>query len=129
MRALAGLVVALLLVGGIYSFYVKRMPTAAEGTASTQAISLTGVQTDLLQIAQSERTYMISNGRCASLDELISSRTVSISRPERDGYTYTIECSGAEFTITARHAPAPGGSPVRYPALRADQTLQVREIQ
>ena len=128
MRALAGLAVALLLVGGIY-FYVKRTPTAAEGTASTQAISLTGVQTDLLQIAQGERTYMTLNGRCASLDELISSRTVSIARPERDGYTYTIECSGGEFTVTARHAPAPGGSAVRYPVLRADQTLQVREIQ
>lgn len=127
MRALAGLVVALLLVGGIYYFCAKRMPTAAEGTASTQAISLTGVQADLLQIAQGERAYMTLNGRCASLDELVSSRTVLVARPERDGYTYTIECSGAEFTVTARHAP--GGSAVRYPPLRADQTLQVREIQ
>lgn len=129
MRALASIVVALLFVGGIYYFYVKRMPTAAEGTSSTQAISLTGVQTDLLQIAQGERTYLTANGRCASLDELISSGTVSMARLDRDGYTYTIECSGEEFTVTARHAPAPGGSTVRYPALQADQALQVREIQ
>lgn len=125
MRGLAAIAVVALLVGGIYYFYVRKMPTAAEGTAPTQAISLTGVQSDLLQIAQGERTFIVTNGRCGSLDELISSQTILMTRRERDGYSYSVECSGTDFTVAARHASAPDGSPVRYPSMSVDQTLQV----
>ena len=116
------------LLFGVYQYYVKRMPTADQGTAPTQAISLTGVRADLLQIAQAERGYAALNSHCASLEELISSNSLSMSRPERDGYSYAVECSGADFTVTARHAPAPVGSPIRYPNLAIDQTMQVREV-
>jgi hypothetical protein len=104
------------------------MPTTDEGTAPTQAISLTGVRSDLLQIAQAERSYIATNGHCASLDELISSNSISMTRKERDGYSYAIECSGGNFTASARHLPAPEGSPIRYPNLAIDSSMQVREI-
>jgi hypothetical protein len=69
------------------------------------------------------------NDHCASLDELISSHSLTMERPERDGYSYTIQCSGtADFTAIARHAPAPEGSPIRYPTLAIDHTMQVREV-
>jgi hypothetical protein len=128
MRGLAGLLVAAALFFGIYYFYLKKMPTTDEGTAPTQAISLTGVRSDLLQIAQAERGHIAANGNCASLDELISLNNLSMSRSERDGYSYSIECSGSNFTATARHAPAPAGSPIRYPNLAIDATMQVREV-
>ncbi len=104
------------------------MPTTDNGTAATQAISLTGVRADLLQIAQAERVYIATNGQCASLDELISSSSLSITRTERDGYSYTVECSSASFTATARHLPAPAGSPIRYPNLTVNSSLEVHEI-
>lgn len=129
MRGLASLIVVVLLVGGIYYFYLKRMPTGAEGTVPTQAISLTGVQNDLLQIAQGERTYITINGHCTSLDELVSTQTISMTRTEREGYTYSVECSGTNFTVIARHRPAPKGSSLRYPSLVVDQTLQVRQVE
>ncbi len=122
------LLVAAGLLFGVYEYYLKKMPAADRGTTPTQAISLTGVRADLLQIAQAERGYAALNSRCASLDELISSNSLSMSRPERDGYSYAVECSGADFTVTARHAPAPVGSPIRYPNLAIDQTMQVREV-
>jgi hypothetical protein len=128
MRALATLLVAAALLFGVYHFYFKKMPTTDEGTSPTQAISLTGVRSDLLQIAQAERGYIAMNGRCISLDELLSSNSLSMSRSERDGYAYAVECSGGEFNVTARHAPAPAGSPIRYPNLAIDATMQVREI-
>jgi hypothetical protein len=128
MRALASLLVVAALLFGAYYFYMKKMPASDEGTASTQAINLTGVRADLLQLAQAERGYIAVNGRCASLEELVSSNSLTMSRPERDGYSYSTECSGSDFTITARHAPAPGGSPIRYPVLAVDQTMQVHEI-
>lgn len=51
-----------------------------------------------------------------------------MSRTERDGYSYTVDCSGADFTVTARHAPAPAGSHFRYPILAIDQSMNVREV-
>ena len=128
MRALVGLLVAAAIFFGIYHYYLKRMPTTDEGTAATQTISLTGVGSDLLQIAQAEREYIATNGHCAALDDLVASSSLSLSRSERDGYTYSVECSGGDFTATARHAPAPAGSPIRYPSFAIDANMQVHEV-
>ena len=128
MRALAVILVAAAFLFGVYHFYMKKMPTTDEGTAPTQAISLTGVRSDLLQIAQAERGYIALNSHCVSLDELISSNSLSVPRTGRDGYTYSIECSAGDFTVSARHLPAPEGSPIRYPNLAIDTSMQIREI-
>jgi hypothetical protein len=128
MRALAGVLMAAALLFGIYHFYLKKMPVTDEGTAPTQAITLTGVRADLLQIAQAERLYIATNGHCTSLTELISSNSLSMSRTERDGYVYSVACSGADFAVTARHVPAPAGSPIRYPNLAIDANMQVQEV-
>ncbi len=54
------------------------------GTAPTQAISLTGVRGDLLQIAQAERIYIAQNGHCATFDELTSSNSLGMARARRE---------------------------------------------
>jgi len=128
MRALVSLLVAAALVFAIYHYYFKQMPTTDEGTATTQAISLTGVRADLLQIAQAERGSIAMNGHCATLDELVSGNSLTMSRSQRDGYSYSVECSGGDFTVTARHAAAPAGSPIRYPNLAIDADMQVHEV-
>ena len=128
MRALASLLVVAALLLGVYYFYLKKMPAPGEGTAPTQEISLTGVHGDLLQIAEAERVYITMNEKCVSLGELISAHGISMDRTERDGYSYAVECSGSDFTVTAHHAPAPAGSPIRYPNLAMDATMQVHEI-
>ena len=130
MRAFALLLVVAAIVGGIYFYSIKKMPTTDAGTAPTQAISLTGVRMDLTQIAQAERTYIASNGHCAPLDELASSGTMNLARTGRDGYTYEVRCGdGNEFGVIAHHAPAPADSPIRYPILAVDQNMQIGEIQ
>jgi hypothetical protein len=128
MRGLAVVLIAAAVFFGAFHYYFKKMPTSDEGTAPTQAISLTGVRMDLLQIAQAERSYIALNSQCTSLDELISSKSLSVSRTGRDGYRYSVECSGAEFKASARHAPAPQGSPIRYPNLAIDANMQISEI-
>jgi hypothetical protein len=128
MRPLLALLAAAALCGGIYYGYLKKMPMTDQGTAPTQAISLTGVRTDLLQIAQAERMYVATNGNCVSLADLISSNTLGMSRSERDGYSYTVECSGNDYHVVARHAAAAAGSPIRYPTLAIDQNMDVREV-
>jgi hypothetical protein len=129
MRVFAGLLAAVALAFGVYYFYLKKMPTTDEGTAATQAISLTGVRADLLQIAQAERGNIALNSKCSSLEELISSGAMTMSRKERDGYGYEVSCSGTDFQVTAEHPAAPAGSGIRYPKLAIDSTLQVREVQ
>lgn len=128
MRALVAVLVACAVVFAVYHFYFQKMPVTDQGTAPTQAISMTGVRGDLLQIAEAERAYIVENGRCGSFDELTSSHSLTMARPERDGYTYSVSCSGGDFSVTGRHAPAPEGSPIRYPALGIDQNMEVHEV-
>ncbi len=128
MRALVGILVAAAIFFGVYHYHLKKMPTTDEGTAATQAISLTGVRSDLLQIAEAELSYIATNGHCAALDELVASNSLSLSRTERDGYTYSLECFSGDFTASARHAPAPVGSPIRYPNLALDANMQFHEV-
>jgi len=129
MRALALVLVAAVILFGVYEVYLKKMPTTDEGTASTQAISLTGVRSDLLQIAQAERGNIALNGKCVSLDELMASGAMTMSRKERDGYTYAVNCSGSDFHVVAEHPAAAAVAGVRYPKLAIDSNMQVREIQ
>jgi hypothetical protein len=128
MRALASILVVAAILFGVYEYYLRKMPVADEGTASTQDISMTGVRTDLMQIAQAERGYIALNSHCGTFDELISSNALTMTKPEREGYSYSIECSGTDFAVIARQVAAPPGSPIRYPNLAIDQNLQVREV-
>jgi hypothetical protein len=128
MRALIGLVVVAGALLGFYAVSLKKLPATDSGTAPTQAISLTGVRSDLLSIANAERGNVALNSQCAPLPDLISSGSLAMSRPERDGYSYSVDCAGPDFTVTARHAPAAAGSPIRYPTLAIDQSMQIREL-
>lgn len=130
MRVLLSIVVAVFVAYMIYQYSLKQLPVSDAGTAPTQAISLAGVRGDLLSIAQAERGNMALNSQCLKLDELVSSGAMSMSRPGREGYSYEVTCRGAaDFEIVARHAPAPEGSPIRYPTLAIDSSMQVHEIQ
>ena len=79
-------------------------------------------------IAQAERAHVASDGNCVSLAELQSSSALAMTRAERDGYFYSVECSGGDFNVVGRHAAAPAGSAIRYPNLGVDQNMQVHEV-
>ncbi len=128
MRALVSLVIVLGLVLGIYYYYLKRVQPAGSGSVPTQAISLTGVQNDLLAIAQAERTYFAQNGSYASLGELTTSGVLTMPRAGRDGYTYSVETTPGGFTVSARYTGQPGApSGLHYPTFYLDQTMQIRQ--
>jgi hypothetical protein len=127
MRALIGLILAVVIGFLVYKFYFANLQPEGPGTAATQAINLTGVKNDLNAIAQAERAYQAQNGSYATLDELISSGALQMGRRTRDGYTYEVTVSGNGFTATARHTGGPGG--VRWPTLAIDQTMEIREVE
>jgi hypothetical protein len=133
MRSLISTLVVTVVALGIYYYFLKQA-SPAPGTAVTQQISLTGVQMDLLSIAQAERAYDAQNGGYASLDQLTSSGALTMQRSGRDGYTYAISPSPAGFTVTATYTappppPPPMGqpavAPLHYPSMWIDQTMQV----
>src|SRR5579864_2460148 len=96
--------------------------SAATGTNNPKAaINITGVRSDLMTIAQAERGYFALEGKYASLDQLISSRSLTISR-ERPPYSYEVETSASGFRVIAtRSGNADPGTPSQ---LSVDDSMQ-----
>lgn len=101
MGRVIGLLVVMVIVGLMYKFYFAKLQSEGAGTP-TQTINVVGVKNDLLQIAQAERIYQAQHSSYGSLDELVSSSGLTMSKSGRDGYAYEVETSGEEFRATAR---------------------------
>jgi hypothetical protein len=104
----------------LYSLQVKVLePSAASGNHEEVA-NIAGVKTDLLTIASAERGYQATEGKLASLDELISGNYLIIKR-DRPPYIYDIEISGGSFRVTATRTEK--GSPAQ---LWVTENMQVQ---
>lgn len=124
MRSIVSLLLAAVIALVAYKVYLSR---AVSGTSAnggpTQAIDVTGVKMDLLSIAQAERMYQAEHSSYASMDELVSSGSLSMRKDGRDGYTYDVETAQDGFRVTA-HCPA-----ARFPGCSnysVDQTMDVQ---
>ncbi len=105
-----GTVITLAIGMYLYSSQIKTLqPTAAGGNPEDVA-TIAGVKNDLISIGNAERGYMASQGKYASLDELISGNYVTI-RSERPPYIYNVEASGNSFRVTATRTTK--GSPAQ----------------
>ena len=132
MKGLVGLLVTAAIGLGIYMYTLKQA-APGPGMAVTQNISLVGVKTDLVAIAQAERMYYSQNGSYADLPTLSSTGTMNITRTSRDGYTYSAEPSGNTFTVTATYTAPPvdnpaGVTPPHFPTFTIDQTMEVHQV-
>ena len=125
MKSLAGLLIVALLAALVYKYYFSSLQSAGSGTPA-QTIDIVGVKNDLLGIAQAERAHQAEHGSYASLDELISSGELTMTRTGRNGYTYSVETSDQSFRAIA-HCPTatfPGCS--NY---AVDQSMEVQATQ
>jgi hypothetical protein len=105
----------------IYSRQAQSDSAAAGANNPKSAINITGVRTDLMTIAQAERGYFALQGKYASLDELISSRSMSVAR-QRAPYSYEVETSSGSFRVVAtRSGEADSGTPAE---LSVDENMQ-----
>ena len=115
-----------LLVGvgvGMYLYARQAQSSSAAVGANNPkaAVNITGVRTDLMNIAQAERGYFASEGKYASLDELISSRSITVSQG-RPPYSYEIDTMGSGFRVVAtRSGDDASGTPKE---LSVDQDMQ-----
>jgi len=130
MSRIFGFISTLIVLGAGLYIYSRQVQSssAAMGTNNPKAaINVTGVRTDLMTIAQAERGYFALEGKYASLDELISSRSLSVAR-QRPPYSYDVETSGNGFHVIASRSGADDGS--GSPAqLSVDENMQFQTAQ
>lgn len=123
MRSIVGLVITLLIIFGAYKMFFTQMQSASGG-GPAQSISSTGAKNDLIAIAQAERLYQAEHGSYATLDQLSSTGSMSMSKSGREGYTYSVTPSGNSFLAEARcsnsSAPCTGYS--------IDETMEIHSL-
>ena len=95
-----GTVITLAIGMYIYSLQIKAVDPSAGASNQAEVTTITGVKNDLISIADAERGYLASQGKYASLEELISGNYVTI-KGERPPYIYDVEISPSTFRATA----------------------------
>jgi hypothetical protein len=122
-----GFVTLIIVVAIGFYIYMRqtRSVMTAGATNPTSAPDLIGVKNDLLAIAQAERTYGATHGKFASIDELRSDGSLTMTRERRGPYSYSAEVGESDFRIVATYSgPANTGMPK---TLSIDQTMQISQ--
>jgi hypothetical protein len=117
-------VIGLFFLGGY--LYLRRMGLDSHGMTIGQSIAMARAQRALVRIAYAEQEQMTVYSECDSVDDLISRGKIDANDEESNGYRFSVECDGANFSVIGRHAPSPPDSPLRWPELIADGTRSVR---
>jgi len=105
----------------IYAVQVKTMvPGAGGGGRPEEVATIAGVKNDLIGIANAERGYLASQGKYASLDELLSGNYLTM-KTERPPYVYDVETTASSFRVTATRTTE--GSPAQ---LSITETMQIQ---
>jgi hypothetical protein len=121
-----GLVAALAVGMYIYSKDIQSTSATAGANNPKAAVNITGVRTDLMAIAQAERGYFATENKYVSLDELISSHAITITR-QRPPYTYEVETGSGGFRVVATRSGDDGsGLPAE---LSVDQNMEFNQSQ
>jgi uncharacterized protein (UPF0333 family) len=116
-----GVVIALAAGMYVYSKQAQSSSAAAGANNPQAAINITGVKSDLISIATTERRYFATEGKYASLDELISSSYITITHP-RPPYTYEVQTTATGFrAIATRSTDDNSGSPSQ---LSVDENME-----
>lgn len=97
---LMGLSLAAAVTLYVYTLPFKVLvPIVGSDDADDIAI-IKGVERDLTAIAEAERTYLVIQGKYASMEELVACTYVNV-KSERPPYTYDIEITDSGFLATA----------------------------
>lgn len=110
----------------VYSKQAQSSSAAAGANSPKAAINITGVRSDLISIATSERRYFATEGKYASLDELIDGKYITIAR-QRPPYAYEVQTSSSGFRVTAtRSGDSASGTPAQ---LSVDENMEFQTSQ
>lgn len=109
---------------GMFIYSKQMQSSSAQAGASTPqgAINITGVKSDLISIASAERRYFATEGKYASLDDLISTNYITVAR-QRPPYSYTVEIpsAGSFRVVASRSGENIAGTPFQ---LTVDENME-----
>jgi uncharacterized protein (UPF0333 family) len=120
--------VVIVLGVGMYIYSRQAESSSAQTGANNPraAINITAVRSDLISIATTERRYYATEGKYASLDELISSNYITIAH-QRPPYTYEIQISSTGFrAVASRSGDDASGTPAQ---LSVDENMDFQTSQ
>jgi hypothetical protein len=127
-RIFGFLSIVIVLGAGMYIYSKQAQSSSALVGANNPkaAINITGVKTDLINIAGAERRYFATEGKYATLDELISTNYVSVAH-QRPPYSYDIQTGGGGFHVIAtRSGDDTSGTPAQ---LSVDENMEFQSSQ
>jgi hypothetical protein len=117
---IAGLLVAL---GVGYFLYTKSLTSAGVGDAPPQqTIDTIDIKTNLMNIGQAERTYLVSHGTYGTLEQLQQDGPPALPTENR-GYVFSVTANGAQ-SFTAIATPTDPNKP-GWPTLTLNETMVV----
>jgi len=101
-RAFGFVTLLIVVAAGAYIYMRQTQSTMSAGTSNpTATVDLMGVRSDLLAIAQAERTHAAMAGSYVSLDALRAGGDLAMDRTNRGPYSYSAEVSGTGFRVVA----------------------------
>jgi hypothetical protein len=121
-RAIGFVGVMLVLAFGLYYYATASKAVSPANGVPQATVETTGVEQDLLQIANAERRYFASNNKYVSLDELTSSGELQMGRTTRGPYSYSVDVNENSFVARAMASNPPQGAPA---TLSVDETMRV----
>jgi hypothetical protein len=125
MRSMASVVGLLVALGGglfVYRTYFTR--AGFDKTPPQEQIDVIGVRSQLLEIGQAERQYVVAHGAYGTLEQLQQDGPPGIGAPQR-GYMFSVTADGSRaFTATGTPTDA---SRAGWPTLVLDATMQVSQ--
>jgi len=120
MFTIVGLLIAL---GVGYFLYTKSLTSAGVADAPPQqTIDTIDIKTNLTNIGQAERIYVVSHGAYGTLEQLQQDGSAALPTENR-GYVFSVTPNGAQ-SFTAIATPTDPNKP-GWPTLTIDQTMVV----
>jgi hypothetical protein len=117
---IVGLVIAL---GVGYFLYTKSLTSAGVADAPPQqTIDTIDIKTNLMNIGQAERTYLVAHGTYGTLEQLQQDGPPALPAENR-GYVFSVTPNGAQ-SFTAVATPTDPGKP-GWPTLVMDEKMVV----
>jgi hypothetical protein len=125
-RAFGFVTLIIVVAAGAYIYMRQTQSVMSPGAGSpTSTVDLMGVRSDLLAIAQAERSHAALQGSYVSIATLRSQGELAMQRDNRGPYNYSAEISDSGFRIVATYSgPESAGVPK---TLSIDQTMQMTQ--
>jgi hypothetical protein len=125
-RAFGFVTLIIVVAAGAYIYMRQTQSVMTAGTSRpTATVDLMGVRSDLLAIAQAERTHAAMQGSYVTIDALREQGDLAMPRNNRGPYHYSAEVSESGFRIVATWAGAENAGMPK--TLSIDQTMQISQ--